>query len=1590
MERGIKMDSRVLQTQEWLNNTYSGISGFTTVDEDGVTGTSTFTALIKALQIELGVTVDGDFGSSTLTACPATISQVPDVNTASPCNLHYIIQGSFWCKGYNPGGFNGIFGPGTASAVISFQADAGITQNGVITPYILQAIMNTDSYTLASNGDVNIQSVQTGLNSRYGMTFGLSPTCGIWDRVSQKNLIKSLQTECGVAVDGSFGSGTLSACPTLSKNTSGYTNTKRILQWALCVNGYYPGGFTGTFGTGTYNAVVSFQTFFCLTADGIVGKNGWGALMKSSGDTSRSATACDCATIIDAAKASTLYSNGYRVIGRYLTGTVGGTTSKALTSSEIQIILNAGLRFFPIYEDHGTTNSYFTSNQGAYDAYKAIVASENLGLPSGTFIYFSVDYDAIDSQVTSNVIPYFQAIKSYFDNYCSQKYKVGIYGARNLCNRVCGLGYAVSSFVLDMSTGYSGNYGYKLPTNWAFDQFVTVTIGSGSGQIQIDKDSYSGRDTGVIHVNPSANIPAQYNDPSAQPNSAICSDPVDTSIGAHILQMTALKVKGAQDISFDLSYNSAKLSLGTMGKGWSHNYEIKITKENNALNVFWTPSNYSVFTLQSNGTYKCTDIGKQNHILTVNSDGSCILNCNNDIKYSFNSNGQLTNIENRVGMAITISKNSAGDIVVNEPISGKALVARYNSAGFVESVSDDAGRTVLFNYDSNACLTMITDANGHTTTYTYDSLGHVLTGTDNEGICCFTDSYDSSGRIISQKDAITGSTPNNNKISKEDAIGNITTYSYDAMNRLISTTDANIHTSSIGYDAAGRAVSQTDALGNTKTISYDSNGNITQRTDALNNVVSHISYDSSNLPISVENAMGNVTTNIYDSIGRLTQTEDPLSHITSYSYDASSQLVSVTDALNHISSVAYDDDGNKISVTNPLGGIINTTYDTSDRIASETTVSDAIITYGYNAINLLSALTNARSQQRVFTYDEAGRVAGFTDTEGTTTFTYDSNGNVLTVNDSEGIITREFDALNRVTTYADTQGNVIQYVYDAVGDLLSIEYPDGKIVSYAYDASNRLISVTDWANRVTSYTYDANGNLIGTLRPDGSVLTQSYDDANRLISSVDKDRNNNVIIGYSYTYNANGRMTAEVSSLDSTTSTMVYDALSRLTDKSDKDVNNNVLADYAYVYDANGNMTSGVTSQQTAVMTYDNHNKLSQYNSNNAAFDLDGNMTQCVLGGNTVNFSFDSGNRLLQAGGAVFAYDANDNCISSTTSGNETQFVYENVASKLSNLLVRTQSSGNHTFYVYGIGLIGHQDLNGYCVYHYDFRGSTVVLTDTLGAVADRYTYGAYGELLTHTGTIDTPFLYNGRDGVMIESNGLYYMRARYYSPELKRFINADSKKGSINDSKTLNLFAFAKCDPVIYVDPQGQYAGIDDLIMLGVGAVVGVATTFASDLIANALTGGQGGFSDWQTYVGSAVGGAVSLELAEYTGPFISGAAGGATSYTVTQLLEDATGKSSGFNAEKLTESTIEGGAFGKFGDLDIGGITGGRNSFSAVFKSGITKLNNGSASKMSIKVMSKGFVSEFASVEPLAYAGKDVVKYYTSNFNSIAYTHK
>jgi RHS repeat-associated protein len=122
-------------------------------------------------------------------------------------------------------------------------------------------------------------------------------------------------------------------------------------------------------------------------------------------------------------------------------------------------------------------------------------------------------------------------------------------------------------------------------------------------------------------------------------------------------------------------------------------------------------------------------------------------------------------------------------------------------------------------------------------------------------------------------------------------------------------------------------------------------------------------------------------------------------------------------------------------------------------------------------------------------------------------------------------------------------------------------------------------------------------------------------------------------------------------------------------------------------------------------------------------------------------------------------------------------------------------------FYVYdGAGLVAKvTSASEYYYYHYDGLGSTVAITDSTAQIVNAYAYSPFG-LVGSQETIENSFQYVGRFGVMAEGNGLYFMRARYYDPEVGRFINKDP----IGYAGGLNLYRYVGNNPIHFVDPWG------------------------------------------------------------------------------------------------------------------------------------------------------------------------------------------
>lgn len=497
----------VKKTQKWLNSTYASYEAsgrYVEIAEDGETGWGTINGLIRAMQIEMGIEETADNFGSTSEAYfkklyPNGVAQQADTDT-SESNVYGIIQGALWCKGYATGSseITKHFYDGTGSGIKQLKNDAGITAtSSTVTLNVMKALLSMKQFQTYSE-DVRIltiRSIQRTLNSKYENYTGLMPCDGIYDRNMNEALIKVLQAIEGYSVEdatGNFGSGTKAGLGDLLLPSSGNAEAMLLARYALYVNGYDVTITSSQWDSDFQSEITQFQRDLALPVTSTVDVNTWMSLFLSKGNTDRSCAACDTRFEMTDDRIAYLVDNGYEIVGRYLTG----GDFKELRMGEPQRIIAAGLEFFMIFQESGADSEYFNATNAYLDVNSAIASAERHCIPGGNIIYFAVDFDAQDTTIESMILPYFAALKNRMTAKNS-KYKIGVYGTRNVCSQVISAGYAESAFVSDMSTGYSGNMGYKIPSEWNFDQFYEFPVTTASGTWDLDKVAYSGKISAV-------------------------------------------------------------------------------------------------------------------------------------------------------------------------------------------------------------------------------------------------------------------------------------------------------------------------------------------------------------------------------------------------------------------------------------------------------------------------------------------------------------------------------------------------------------------------------------------------------------------------------------------------------------------------------------------------------------------------------------------------------------------------------------------------------------------------------------------------------------------------------------------------------------------------------------------------------------------------------------------------------------------------------------------------------------------------------------------------------------------------------------
>src|SRR5229473_5704965 len=376
--------------------------------------------------------------------------------------------------------------------------------------------------------------------------------------------------------------------------------------------------------------------------------------------------------------------------------------------------------------------------------------------------------------------------------------------------------------------------------------------------------------------------------------------------------------------------------------------------------------------------------------------------------------------------------------------------------------------------------------------------------------------------------------------------------------------------------------------------------------------------------------------------------------------------------------------------------------------------------------------------------------------ESTISYSYDAGDRlILAVDSVTGTISRTYDGLNRLTSEVTPQGSV-SYAYDAAGRRTSMSVSGQTAITYGFDNANRLTQISQGSANV-SFGYDTDSRRTSLTLANSLTLNYGYDAASQLT-------------GISYT------------------------------------LGSNTLGNLTYAYDLEGRRT-GVggsyartgTPQAASAASYNVNNQLTQWKGASLTYDANGNLTS----DGTNTYTWNARNQLVTISGGVsasFQYDAFGRRVSKTIVG-MTQYLYDGVnpvqeisgTTASANLLTggldeyfqRTDSAGARNFLT-------------------DTLGSTLALADSTGVVQTQYTFEPFGNTSV-TGTATTnSFAFTGRE---LDATGLYFYRARYYSPTMQRFLAEDA----IGFDGGVNLYAYVNQNPIGLRDPFGlQSSGTD------------------------------------------------------------------------------------------------------------------------------------------------------------------------------------
>lgn len=756
-------------------------------------------------------------------------------------------------------------------------------------------------------------------------------------------------------------------------------------------------------------------------------------------------------------------------------------------------------------------------------------------------------------------------------------------------------------------------------------------------------------------------------------------------------------------------------------------------------------------------------------------------------------------------LEVSFTYDANGNKLSEKNARGYTTTYSYDNMNRLESIKDPLGKSERYFYDRMGNKTQEIDKKGTVATFIYDDLNR-LKKEIKDGIVIREVNYDKVGNIDWEKDA-------NGNITKyyyddlyrlerkEAPYATITSYTYDNEANLLTETDPEGHTTTLTYDALNRVLTLTDAEQNTTRNEYDGVGNTVKVFEPKgNNYVTEFIYDKNNRLIQVIDAYGNNTEYSYDGNGNRLSQKDANGNLTTYEYDSFDLPIKMTQhyLLGNLSAeFAYDENGNRTDLTDPKGQHIHFSYDALDRPVLKEYPVPANPIYPY-------------IKSIAFTYDNNSNVTKIEEEKVSS-----AQGNTITE-----ITHKSYDSFDRLITVKDRDNKRIAYTYDNAGNRTTVTDPDNKTTTYTYNQLNRLVAVQN-TDGTTQYSYYSDGLKQEIRYPNQTLAEYEYDKANRM-TGIHNTGPTGLISQYQYTYDKNGnRLTMEETQQGITEQTSyTYDLVNRLTQvayPADTQYPAGRIA--TYTYDQVGNRLTEVETDTAAQVlasksfAYNDLNWLTEITDNLGVdhvlyeYDQNGNMIKKTKAGITTDYQYDVKDYLRvvndgTANLAVFDYNYDGMRITKIGNSGEVRYVYDDRA-----VLLETDAAGQTIAkYNYGDRLLSLSHKNqGTQFYHLTALGSTGNLTNMDGTVRCSYQYDAWGNFRKTAGSSWNRKTFTGKE--WDEETGLFYFGARFYDPEIGRFITQDPYLGEINTPPSLHRYLYAYANPLRFIDLEGYYS---------------------------------------------------------------------------------------------------------------------------------------------------------------------------------------